>query len=82
MPSNRRDPVVNKTEILVPMSLQSSEEDETLYYNVAKFRTRRGHFSWKDGGEMAFQMGLEEWISLRDEDNILDGKKGMTEGGK
>lgn len=32
--------MVNKTKILVPMSLQSSEEDETLYYTIAKIQNK------------------------------------------
>lgn len=33
-----------------------------------KFGRKKGHFSWRDEAEVAFQMGLEEWISLRKAD--------------
>lgn len=33
-----------------------------------KFGGKGGHFSWRDHEEVASQMGLEEWISLRKAD--------------
>lgn len=64
VPSMWRDPVITKMKIFVPMSLQYRKRGKAIVVQV-KFRGKRGHFSWKDHEEEAYQMGLKEWISLR-----------------
>lgn len=56
--------MIIKMKIFVPMSLQSRKRGKAIAMQV-KFRGKRGYFSWKDHEEEAYQMGLEEWISLR-----------------